>query len=202
MIPANFNYESPNTLKDALNLLSAHDDAKILAGGHSLLPAMKLRLAQPAMLVDLGRISGLSYIRESGDKIAIGAMTTHAEVAGSKDLLSSSPLLAMAAAQIGDTQVRNRGTLGGSLAQAHPAADYPAAVLALDAEIVANSHSGERVIPATKFFNGMFSTALRNDEIITEVRVPKTRPLRSESPEFPRSPIALMRWKTPFVESR
>ena len=174
MIPANFNYESPNTLKDALNLLSAHDDAKILAGGHSLLPAMKLRLAQPAMLVDLGRISGLSYIRESGDKIAIGAMTTHAEVAGSKDLLSSSPLLAMAAAQIGDTQVRNRGTLGGSLAQAHPAADYPAAVLALDAEIVANSHSGERVIPATKFFNGMFSTALRNDEIITEVRVPKT----------------------------
>src|SRR5437773_7093834 len=122
MIPANFNYESPNTLKDALNLLSAHDDAKILAGGLSLLPAMKLRLAQPAMLVDLGRISGLSYIRESGDKIAIGAMTTHAEVAGSKDLLSSSPLLAMAAAQIGDTQVRNRGTLGGSLAQAHPAA--------------------------------------------------------------------------------
>ncbi len=147
MIPANFNYESPNTLKEALNLLSAHDDAKILAGGHSLLPAMKL---------------------------PIGAMTTHAEVAGSKDLLNSSPLLALAAAQIGDTQVRNRGTLGGSLAQAHPAADYPAAVLALDAEIVANSHSGERVIPATKFFNGMFSTALRNDEIITEVRVPKT----------------------------
>src|SRR5438128_10079051 len=134
MIPANFNYESPNTLKEALNLLSAHDDAKILAGGHSLLPAMKLRLAQPAMLVDLGRISGLSYIRESGNKIPIGAVTTQAEVAGSKDLLSSSPLLAMAAAQIGDTQVRNRGTLGGSLAQAHPAADYPAAVLALDAE--------------------------------------------------------------------
>jgi len=175
MIPANFNYESPSTLNEALNLLSAHDDAKVLAGGHSLLPAMKLRLAQPAMLVDLGRISGLSYIREAADKIAIGAMTTHAEVAGSKDLLDSSPLLALAAAQIGDTQVRNRGTLGGSLAQAHPAADYPAAVLALDAEIVAHSHSGERVIPATKFFNGMFSTALRNDEIITEVRVPKTR---------------------------
>ena len=155
MIPANFNYESPSTLNEALNLLSAHDDAKVLAGGHSLLPAMKLRLAQPAMLVDLGRISGLSYIREAADKIAIGAMTTHAEVAGSKDLLDSSPLLA--------------------LAQAHPAADYPAAVLALDAEIVAHSHSGERVIPATKFFNGMFSTALRNDEIITEVRVPKTR---------------------------
>src|SRR5437667_2656944 len=174
MIPANFNYESPNTLKDALNLLSAHDDAKILAGGHSLLPAMKLRLAQPAMLVDLGRISGLSYIRESGDKIAIGAMTTHAEVAGSKDLLSSSPLLAMAAAQIGDTQVRNRGTIGGSLAQAHPGADYPAAVLALDAQIIAAGPSGERVIAATAFFVGMFTTALRPDEIITEVRVPKT----------------------------
>src|SRR5438309_4893610 len=172
MIPANFDYESPRTLSEALDLLASREDAKILAGGHSLLPAMKLRLAQPAMLVDLGRVSGLSYIRDSG-KIAIGAMTTHAEVAGSKDLLKSSPLLALAAAQIGDTQVRNRGTLGGSLAQAHPAADYPAAVLALDAEIVANSHSGVRVIPATNFFNGMFSTALRNDEIITEVRVPK-----------------------------
>src|SRR5438094_1187577 len=174
MIPANFNYESPSTLKEALNLLSAHDDAKILAGGHSLLPAMKLRLAQPAMLVDLGRVSGLSYIRESGEKIAIGAMTTHAEVAGSKDLLNSSPLLALAAAQIGDTQVRNRGTLGGSLAQAHTAADYPAAVPALDAEIVANSHSRERAIPASKCFNAMSSSALRNDEIITEVGVPDT----------------------------
>src|SRR5216110_1188369 len=106
MIPANFDYESPRTLSEALDLLSSREDAKILAGGHSLLPAMKLRLAQPAMLVDIGRIGGLSYIRESGDKIAIGAMTTHAEVAGSKDLLSSSPLLALAAAQIGDTQVR------------------------------------------------------------------------------------------------
>src|SRR5256886_14453540 len=103
MIPANFNYESPSTLKEALNLLSAHDDAKILAGGHSLLPAMKLRLAQPAMLVDLGRVSGLSYIRDSGDKIAIGAMTTHAEVAGSKNLLNFSPLLALPAAQIAPT---------------------------------------------------------------------------------------------------
>jgi len=174
MIPSNFNYESPSTLNEVLNLLSAHADAKVLAGGHSLLPAMKLRLAQPALLVDLGRIGSLSYIRESGDKLLMGAMTTHREVAGSKDLLESSPLLALAAAQIGDTQVRNRGTIGGSLAQAHPAADYPAAVLALDAEIVAQSHSGERVIPATKFFNGMFSTVLRNDEIITEVRVPKT----------------------------
>jgi carbon-monoxide dehydrogenase medium subunit len=174
MIPANFDYESPRTLSEALDLLGSREDAKILAGGHSLLPAMKLRLAQPSLLVDIGRIGGLSYIRESGDRIVIGAMTTHADVAGSDVLQRSSPLLALAAAQIGDTQVRNRGTLGGSLAQSHPAADYPAAVLALDAEIVAHSRSGERVIPATQFFTGMFSTALRNDEILTEVRVPRT----------------------------
>lgn len=174
MIAANFDYESPRTLNEALNLLSSREDAKILAGGHSLLPAMKLRLAQPALLVDLGRISGLSYIRESGDKILIGAMTTHAEVKASQLLRQASPLLALTATQIGDTQVRNRGTLGGSLVQAHPAADYPASVLALDAEIVAQSRSGERIIPATEFFLGMFSTGLRNDEILTEVRVPKT----------------------------
>jgi aerobic carbon-monoxide dehydrogenase medium subunit len=174
MIPANFDYESPRTLSEALDLLASREDAKVLAGGHSLLPAMKLRLAQPAMLVDIGRISGLSYIKEFADGIAIGATTTHAEVAASEALLRNSPLLALAAAQIGDTQVRNRGTIGGSLAQAHPAADYPAAVLALDAEIVAHSRSGERVIPATQFFTGMFSTALRNDEILTEVRIPRT----------------------------
>ncbi|MGH9502751.1 MAG: FAD binding domain-containing protein [Terriglobales bacterium] len=174
MIAANFDYESPRTLSEALNLLSSRQDAKILAGGHSLLPAMKLRLAQPALLVDIGRIGGLSYIRESGDKIVLGAMTTHAEVKASPLLLRASPLLALTAAQIGDIQVRNRGTIGGSLAQAHPAADYPASVLALDAEIVAQSRSGERVIPATKFFLGMFSTELRNDEILTEVRVPRT----------------------------
>jgi aerobic carbon-monoxide dehydrogenase medium subunit len=174
MIPVNFDYESPRNLSEALGLLDAHEDAKILAGGHSLLPAMKLRLAAPPLLIDIGRIGGLNYIRESGDNIALGAMTTHAEVAASKLLRSQSPLLALAAAQIGDTQVRNRGTIGGSLAGAHPAADYPAAVLALDAQIVATSRTGERVIPATKFFNGMFTTALRRDEIITEVRVPRT----------------------------
>jgi carbon-monoxide dehydrogenase medium subunit len=174
MIPANFDYESPRTLNEALEILASREDAKVLAGGHSLLPAMKLRLAQPAMLVDIGRIGGLSYVKEFADGIAIGATTTHAEVAGSEALLRNSPLLALTATQIGDTQVRNRGTIGGSLAQAHPAADYPAAVLALDAEIVAHSRSGERVIPATQFFTGMFSTALRNDEILTEVRIPRT----------------------------
>ena len=174
MIPANFEYESPRTLGEALELLASNEDAKVLAGGHSLLPAMKLRLAQPAMLVDIGRIGGLAYIRESGDQILIGAMTTHAEVAASKLLAKSSPLLAQTANEIGDTQVRNRGTIGGSLAQAHPSADYPAGVLALDAELVVHSRKGERVIPATKFFTGMFSTRLESDEILTEIRVPRT----------------------------
>ena len=174
MIPANFDYESPRSLNEALDLLATRPDAKVLAGGHSLLPAMKLRLAQPATLIDIGRIAGLSYIRETADGIAIGAMTTHADIAKSQTLLQSSPLLALAAAQIGDTQVRNRGTIGGSLAQAHPAADYPAAILVLDAELVARSRSAERVIPASSFFDGMFATALRPDEILTEIRVPKT----------------------------
>ena len=156
MIPVNFDYESPSTLAEALKLLASREDAKVLAGGHSLLPAMKLRLAQPALLVDIGRIAGLSYIRESNDQILVGAMTTHADIASSKLLQRSSPLLSQAATQIGDTQVRNRGTIGGSLAQAHPGADYPAAVLALDAQIIAAGPSGERVIAAT------------------EVRVPKT----------------------------
>ena len=174
MIPASFDYESPKTLNEAISLLASREDAKLLAGGHSLLPAMKLRLASPALLIDLGRIGGLDYIRDSGDTIAIGALITHAAVAASQLLRTSSPLLAQAAENIGDIQVRNRGTLGGSLAQAHPSADYPAAILTLDAQIAVTSKSGERIIPARSFFTGMFNTALRPDEIITEIRVPKT----------------------------
>ena len=174
MIPASFDYESPKTLNEALALLASREDAKLLAGGHSLLPAMKLRLASPALLIDLGRVAGLDYVRDAGDSISIGALTTHATVASSQLLHASSPLLAQAAAHIGDIQVRNRGTIGGSLAQAHPAADYPAAVLALSAQMVTASKTGERVIPAASFFTGMFTTALRSDEIITEIRVPKT----------------------------
>ena len=174
MIPQAFEYESPRSLAEALELLATREDAKLLAGGHSLLPAMKLRLAQPATLIDLGRIAGLDVIREAGDHVSIGALATHAAVAGSSVLQKSSPLLMQTAKHIGDTQVRNRGTIGGSLAQAHPSADYPASVLALDAEIVARSRKGERVIAARDFFTGMFTTALAADEIITEVRVPKT----------------------------
>ena len=175
MIPASFDYESPKSLDEALSLLSKNEDAKLLAGGHSLLPAMKLRLAAPSVLVDLSRIKGLSYIREAGDKIAIGAMTTHADVAASDLLERDSPLLKQTANHIGDVQVRNRGTIGGSLAHADPAADYPAAILALDAELVARSKDGERTIAARDFFTGLFTTDLRSGEIITEIRVPKTR---------------------------
>ncbi len=184
MIPAAFDYESPRTLAEALELLATRADAKLLAGGHSLLPAMKLRLAQPATLIDLGRIAGLDVIRETGDRIAIGALSTHAAVAGSSLLQKASPLLLQTARHIGDTQVRNRGTIGGSLAQAHPSADYPAAVLALDAEIVARSRTGERVVKARDFFTGMFTTALAADEIITEVRVPKTAGARTVYRKF------------------
>ena len=174
MIPASFDYESPRELAEVLALLASRDDAKILAGGHSLLPAMKLRLAAPGLLVDLGRVSGLNYIREAGDWVRIGATTTHAEIAASGLLHVHSPLLGQTAACIGDVQVRNRGTIGGSLAHADPAADYPAAILALDAELVAMSQKGERTIPARKFFTGLFTTALRPDELLTEVRVPVT----------------------------
>jgi aerobic carbon-monoxide dehydrogenase medium subunit len=174
MIPAAFIYESPRTVNEALALLESNPEAKVLAGGHSLLPAMKLRLATPPILIDLGRIPDLNYIRETGDRVAIGALTPHAAVASSDLLRRVSPLMAEAAESIGDVQVRNRGTIGGSLAQAHPNADYPAAILALEADIVALSRTGDRVIPAREFFTGIFTTALSGNEIITEVRVPKT----------------------------
>jgi aerobic carbon-monoxide dehydrogenase medium subunit len=176
MIPAEFEYESPKTLDEALRLLGRHgDEAKILAGGHSLLPLMKLRLAAPRYVVDIGRLRGMDYIREEKDKIAIGALTTHAQVAASELLHEKCPLLPETAALIGDMQVRNRGTLGGSLAHADPAADYPAAILALDADMVVQSSSGKRTIPAEKFFVDLLSTAIRPGEILTEIRVPVRR---------------------------
>ncbi|MGI9103550.1 MAG: FAD binding domain-containing protein [Terriglobales bacterium] len=184
MIPANFDYEAPGELQQALDMLASREDAKALAGGHSLLPAMKLRLAQPALLVDLGRLPGLSYIRGNAKQIHIGAMTTHAEVAASALLRTDCPLLPQAASEIGDIQVRNRGTIGGSLAHADPSADYPGAVLALDAEIVAMSKRGERVIPAREFFTGLFTTSLAPDELIVEIRVPITTPAATTYKKF------------------
>jgi len=173
MIPAPFEYFAPKSLDEALRLVERHgDEARLLAGGHSLLPLMKLRLAAPRFVIDLGRLRGLRYIREDRDRIAIGALSTHAEIESSALLREKAPLLAETAAEIGDVQVRNRGTLGGSLAHADPAADYPAAVLALDAELVAVSTAGSRTIPARDFFVDLMTTLLRPGEILTEVRVP------------------------------
>jgi carbon-monoxide dehydrogenase medium subunit len=177
MIPAEFEYEAPKTLDEALRLLGRHgDEAKILAGGHSLLPLMKLRLAAPRYVVDIGRLRGMDYIREEGGKLAIGALVTHAQVAASELLRDKCPLLPEAAALIGDMQVRNRGTLGGSLAHADPAADYPAAILALDAEMIVQSSAGKRTIPAETFFVDLLATEIRPGEILTEIRVPVRRP--------------------------
>lgn len=173
MIPAPFEYFAPKSLEEALRLIERHgDEAKLLAGGHSLLPLMKLRLARPRYVIDLGRLRNLRYIREGNGRIAIGALTTHAEVETSALLRERCPLLPETAAEIGDVQVRNRGTLGGSLAHADPAADYPAAILALEAEMVATNSSGERTIPSKDFFVDLLTTQLRPGEILTEVRVP------------------------------
>jgi carbon-monoxide dehydrogenase medium subunit len=174
MIPTNFEYFAPTTLEEALKLVDQHgDDFKILSGGHSLVPVLKLRLAAPAVIVDIGRIQDLKTIKVDGDIIRIGANVTHAEIAADPDLKQHCPLLGETAAQIGDQQVRNRGTIGGSLSHADPAADWPAAVLALDAEIVARSSKGERAIKAADFFVDLMTSALEPNEIVTEIRVPK-----------------------------
>ncbi len=175
MYPAQFDYHTPGTIREALDLLGRHkDDAKLLAGGHSLLPAMKLRLAQPKHLVDLRKISGLSGIKEEGGMLVIGAMATHHAVESSPIVKSKCPMLGQVAGQIGDPMVRNLGTIGGSLAHADPAADYPAAIIALGAEMVAEGPKGKRTIKADDFFKGLLTTALAEDEILTEVRVPAT----------------------------
>jgi carbon-monoxide dehydrogenase medium subunit len=173
MYPAPFEYFAPETVDDAVALLAKHgEDAKLLAGGHSLLPLLKLRVSRPAQLIDLRRIAFLSGVRREGDEFVIGAMTTHSSLAGSRQLQLAIPILAEAAKQIGDQQVRNRGTIGGSLAHADPAADLPAVVLATDARMVAVGPRGSRTIPAEKFFVGLLTTSLAPDEVLVEVRVP------------------------------
>jgi aerobic carbon-monoxide dehydrogenase medium subunit len=177
MIPAPFEYTAPKTLEEALRIIERHgDEAKILAGGHSLLPLIKLRLAQPRYVVDIGGLRGMSYIREENGQIAIGALTTHAEIESSSLLRAKCPLLAETAATIGDVQVRNRGTIGGSLAHADPAADYPAAILALDAEMIAANTGGTRAIPAKEFFVDMLTTALHSGEILSQIRIAPREP--------------------------
>jgi carbon-monoxide dehydrogenase medium subunit len=174
VIPAAFDYVRAGSAAEAIALLVEHgDDAKLLAGGHSLLPLMKLRLATPAVLVDIGRVRDLSYIRTEGDEVRIGALTRHCEVEGSDVLAAEVPLLAHVAAQVGDRQVRHRGTIGGSIAHGDAASDLPAAVLALGGSLVLQGPGGERVVPADDFFVGFLETALAPDELLTEIRVPR-----------------------------
>ena len=175
MIAAQFDYVRANTLDEALTLLAQNEDAKILAGGHSLIPAMKLRLAQPPLLIDLGRIKDLSYIREEGGQIRLGAMTTHYEIESSDLLKEICPLLPECAGHIGDVQVRNKGTIGGSLAHSDPAGDWPAAIIALNADLIATSKRGERTIKADDFFVDLLTTALEPGEILREIRISKTK---------------------------
>jgi aerobic carbon-monoxide dehydrogenase medium subunit len=174
VIPASFTYRRAGSVDEALALAGEYgDEAKFLAGGHSLLPLMKLRLAVPEVLVDIGRISELSYVRDAGEHVAIGALTRHHDLGGSDVLTGAVPMLAHVAGQVGDPQVRHRGTIGGSLAHGDPASDLAAALLAADATFVARGPSGTREIPATQFFTGLFETALEPDELLTEIRVPK-----------------------------
>jgi len=173
VIPAAFEYERASSLEEAVALLSQHgDDAKLLAGGHSLLPLMKLRLATPSVLVDIGGCRDLSYVREEGGEVRIGALTRHADLESSEVLRELAPLLAHVAGEIGDPQVRNRGTIGGSVAHADPASDLPAALLAAGASLVAVGPAGERVVPVDGFFTGFLETVLAPDEVLTEIRVP------------------------------
>jgi carbon-monoxide dehydrogenase medium subunit len=173
MIPAQFDYVRANTIDEALALLAQNEDAKILAGGHSLLPAMKLRLAMPSLLVDIGRIKDLAYIREENGGIVIGAATTHYQIESSDLLKTICPLLPQCAGHIGDVQVRNKGTIGGSVAHADPAGDWPAAMIALNAEMIIASKSGERSVKADDFFLDLMTTAIEAGEILREIRVSK-----------------------------
>jgi aerobic carbon-monoxide dehydrogenase medium subunit len=172
VIPAAFSYERARSVEEAIELLGRDGDAKVLAGGHSLIPAMKLRIARPSVLVDIGRLDGLHYIREDGGRIAIGALTRHSALVRDPILTARCAVIVQATELVGDSQVRHRGTIGGSLAHADPASDLGAVAVALDAELVARGPEGERTIAATEFFAGPFTSALGPQELLTEIRVP------------------------------
>lgn len=175
MIPSSFEYERAESAEHALALLGQHgDEAKLLAGGHSLLPLMRLRLAEPVALIDIGRLGDLAYVRDGGDHIAIGALTLHETVQDDELLKTEVPLLAHAAGQVGDPQVRHRGTIGGAVAHGDPASDLPSTLLALGASFVIRGAGGERTVSADSFFTGLFEVDLGPQELLTEVRVPKS----------------------------
>jgi len=172
VIPAPFEYARADSVEEAIELLG-REDAKVLAGGHSLLPLLKLRFARPSLLVDIGRLDDLRYVREDGDRIAIGALSRHADLALDPVLAQGCGLLARTAGNVGDPQVRHRGTIGGSVAHSDPASDLGTILLTLDADFVARGPDGERTIPAADFFTGPFESALGPQELLTEIRVPK-----------------------------
>jgi len=174
MIPAQFDYIAAESAGQAIELLTDNgDDAKVLAGGHSLLPMMKLRLATPGLLIDIGGLDELAGVSLDGDDLVVGATTRHADLAASELAMAEAPLLAYAASQVGDPQIRHRGTIGGSLSHADPSADLPMALVALGGSVVAQGPSGTRIVGADDFFQGYFETALAPDELLTAVRVPR-----------------------------
>jgi carbon-monoxide dehydrogenase medium subunit len=174
MIPAPFEYEVATSADHAVELLGRHgQDAKLLAGGHSLLPLMKLRLAYPSALIDIGRVSELSHVRSEGDRVTIGALTRHEDVSRNETLRRECPIVSYAAGLIGDPQVRHRGTIGGSVAHGDPAGDMPSVLAALDAELVIHGPNGDRTVAATNFFKGVFEVDLEPVEMLTEIRVPR-----------------------------
>jgi aerobic carbon-monoxide dehydrogenase medium subunit len=175
VIPAPFDYEVAESADHAVALLGQHgEDAKLLAGGHSLLPLMRLRLAAPSVLVDIGRLRDLNYVRDAGDHLAIGALTTHEELHFDELLQSECGIVSHTAGEIGDPQVRHMGTIGGSVAHADPASDLPTVLLALDAEMVVHGPGGDRTVPAGSFWKGLFESDLGPQDLLTEIRVPKT----------------------------
>jgi carbon-monoxide dehydrogenase medium subunit len=173
VIPASFDYDLAESVDHALELLAADEDAKVLAGGHSLIPALKLRIARPSKLVDIGRLRDLAYVRDAGTHLAIGALTRHQAVRDDPLLQEHCPIVSTTAGMIGDPQVRHLGTIGGSLAHGDPASDLPAVMLALGADMVVRGGGGERTVPAQEFFTGVFETAVGPGELLTEIRVPK-----------------------------
>ena len=175
MVPGSFEYYAPRSLDDAIRFLAAHrDDVKVLSGGQSLLPLMKMRLSKPGFVVDIGRIPGLDGIAEEGNNLIVGALVTHAQIEASQLLKQKCPLLPQTATTIADLQVRNRGTIGGSIAHADPAGDWPAAIIALDAEIKVSGPNGERWVKCEEFFLGLLMSVLEPDEIVTAIKVPVT----------------------------
>ena len=176
MIPAPFDYEVAESAEHAVQLLGSREDAKLLAGGHSLIPLLRLRFARPALLVDIGRVDDLRYVRDAGEQLAIGSMTRHHDIQHDPLLQEHCPVVSYAAGLIGDPQVRHRGTIGGSVAHADPAGDFPAVLTALDAEVVVRGPAGERTIPIAEFVTGVFETALGPQDVLAEIRVPKLGP--------------------------